>query len=516
MRTKRIYVFIALFALAKLVFHFATNDLWSFHRDEFLYMALGSHLDWGYWSNPPFVGFMSWLAQGFFGGVEGISVAELRFIPALFSVGLISLACLIVKEFGGKIPAIAMTGVLMMACPGFLRPGMMFMPVIFEIFFWTLYSWLIIKYLKTTNNSYLLWLGLAIGIGMLNKYSTIFYVIGILVGMVLTNHRKLFQNRRFYVAIGISVLIALPNVFWQASVNFPVFSHMSGLRESQLVNVSIMNFIIDQILMCFPALIIWLSGFYWLFKKSNPMKFLGWISLTIMLAFLIMSGKGYYTLGIYPLLIAAGSVQLEHFFYSKKGKWGWMGLLIFAFISGWQLMPFSAPILSQEKMIDFCENVKTNYKFEDPMRWEDGEIHHLPQDYADMIGWNELAEIVKKGYSKRNLNTQNCLVYAENYGQAGAIEHFSNGLIDVNSFADSYRLWVEEKIPESVNHLIYVNDELGEDISALFEKIEVIGSIQNPLAREQGTTVYLCSQPNRSFKEFWEEKVKEVKNHFGI
>jgi hypothetical protein len=77
-------------------------------------------------------------------------------------------------------------------------------------------------------------------------------------------------------------------------------------------------------------------------------------------------------------------------------------------------------------------------------------------------------------------------------------------------------LWVEEKIPESVNHLIYVNDELGEDISALFEKIEVIGSIQNPLAREQGTTVYLCSQPNRSFKEFWEEKVKEVKNHFGI
>jgi hypothetical protein len=216
------------------------------------------------------------------------------------------------------------------------------------------------------------------------------------------------------------------------------------------------------------------------------------------------------------LLIAAGSVQLEHFFYSKKGKWGWMGLLIFAFISGWQLMPFSAPILSQEKMIDFCENVKTNYKFEDPMRWEDGEIHHLPQDYADMIGWNELAEIVKKGYSKRNLNTQNCLVYAENYGQAGAIEHFSNGLIDVNSFADSYRLWVEEKIPESVNHLIYVNDELGEDISALFEKIEVIGSIQNPLAREQGTTVYLCSQPNRSFKEFWEEKVKEVKNHFGI
>jgi 4-amino-4-deoxy-L-arabinose transferase-like glycosyltransferase len=102
MKTKPIYLIITFFALAKFIFHFTTNDLWSFHRDKFLYLALGNHLDWGYWSNPPFVGFMSWLTQGIFGGSEAISVAELRLIPALFSVGLITLVCLMTKELVGK------------------------------------------------------------------------------------------------------------------------------------------------------------------------------------------------------------------------------------------------------------------------------------------------------------------------------------------------------------------------------------------------------------------------------
>lgn len=132
------------------------------------------------------------------------------------------------------------------------------------------------------------------------------------------------------------------------------------------------------------------------------------------------------------------------------------------------------------------------------------------------VGWEELATIVGEVYSERGLNPKNCLVYAENYGQAGSIEHFNNRQFEVKSFADTYRLWVEDEIPESVNNLIYVNDELGEDVANLFAQIENIGSIQNPLAREEGTTIYLCSQPRSSFKVFWEGRVKEVKAYFGI
>ena len=36
----------ALFALAQVALHLLTADNLGFHRDEFLYLSLGRHLDW--------------------------------------------------------------------------------------------------------------------------------------------------------------------------------------------------------------------------------------------------------------------------------------------------------------------------------------------------------------------------------------------------------------------------------------------------------------------------------------
>jgi hypothetical protein len=57
-----------------------------------------------------------------------------------------------------------------------------------------------------------------------------------------------------------------------------------------------------------------------------------------------------------------------------------------------------------------------------------------------------------------------------------------------------------------------VNDELGGDVDSLFANIIVAGSIQNPYAREKGTTVYMCRQPRADFAMFWHKRVREVKS----
>jgi hypothetical protein len=69
------------FAFAKIIFHLFTNTIWGFHRDELLYLALGRHPDWGFWSNPPLTGWLSWLMQNTLGDGQ----AAVRLIPALFS-----------------------------------------------------------------------------------------------------------------------------------------------------------------------------------------------------------------------------------------------------------------------------------------------------------------------------------------------------------------------------------------------------------------------------------------------
>lgn len=151
------------------------------------------------------------------------------------------------------------------------------------------------------------------------------------------------------------------------------------------------------------------------------------------------------------------------------------------------------------------------------LRWEDGNTHPLPQDFADMLGWDELGDIVIRACDTIP-DKERIMIYCENYGQAGAIDHYveGHGLPEAASFSDSYLLWIPDSIAKQKDCFIYVNNELGDDVDSLFTHIIPVGSITNPLAREFGTTVYLCRNPRGDFRSFWEGRVKEVKGELGL
>ena len=61
-------------------------------------------------------------------------------------------------------------------------------------------------------------------------------------------------------------------------------------------------------------------------------------------------------------------------------------------------------------------------------RFEDGSIHSLPQDYADMLGWEELTYITNKAYQMIG-DKKASFIYCENYGQAGAITIIGKNMV---------------------------------------------------------------------------------------
>lgn len=103
-------------------------------------------------------------------------------------------------------------------------------------------------------------------------------------------------------------------------------------------------------------------------------------------------------------------------------------------------------------------------------------------------------------------------IYCENYGQAGAITVIGKkyGLPEAVCFSESFRCWVPERFDPDIKSFIYINDELGTDVAKLFNKIDSIGSISDPDAREFGTTVWLCESPVMSFNEFWTERLSRL------
>jgi len=76
------------------------------------------------------------------------------------------------------------------------------------------------------------------------------------------------------------------------------------------------------------------------------------------------------------------------------------------------------------------------------------------------------------------------------------------------SFNESFRYWIPEKFDPDITSFIYINHELGEDVKKVFKKITLVGRISNPDARDYGTSVYLCLQPEISFNIFWKSRVE--------
>jgi hypothetical protein len=497
-----------LLALLKVIGSLCVHPDYDLHRDEFLYIALGQHPAWGYWSNPPLLGWISSFLQL----IPEFGAWTLRLFSGLLGGGLLLLTARIAQLLNGGKYAQMLAGCTILFLPAYFRTFLFYMPVPIEIVMWTGMACLVVGYLRLGDDRQLLWLGLLTGLAFLNKYSTAVFVASWLLAFLVTRQRVIFRNRRLYQAFGITLLVVLGNVLWQWQYNFPIFSHMDGLVRNQLVNVDRLGFLFDQLFMTFSAMVVWLPGLmallFW--RPLRPYRVVGLSFVILVALFLLLRGKGYYTLGAYPMLVAAGGVIGEDVL-----KAGWQRILVPLVIAGLTcpLLPLGLPIFSPSKQVQFHESVKELLGMDLGRRWEDGQEYSLPQDYADMLGWKELATITAEAYRQAK-EPDKVLIYGENYGQAGAIDFYGRemGLPGAVSFADTYRIWAPEQI--NANTLIYINNELGEDVAEAFAEIRIIGSISHPMARERGTTVYLCQSPTVDVRAFWAERVQFFRSYW--
>ncbi len=489
----------------KLLFHLYLNGQWSFHRDELLYLALGRHLDWGYASVPAAIGFWAWLGDNVLGG----SVEAIRLIATLFGTATVLLTGLMAREMlpaqeGSGRFAMLLVGLAGLTCGAFLRPSMLFMPVVFDIFYWTLLCWLFFKYLNTGRSTWLLWFGAATGLGLLNKYTVLLQLFALLPGLLAAPNRRIFTDKKFYLAVGLALLIFSPNLAWQAEHRFPVFRHLGQLAATQFAHVSPGSFFGDQLRFFLPALPLWLGGLYFLLfrKEAARWRIFGWMYLTVLAVLLCLSAKSYYSLGAYPVLIAAGAAFFERQ-TAERRQWLRPALPALMLLLGALVLPAALPLFPPEREAEFVKKLTKMPGLEGILRWEDGNYYALPQDFADMIGWEELAEAVGQTWQALP-DKSTAAIYAENYGQAGAIEHFGKkyGVPKVLSFSDNYRYWLPDSLlPANVQTLLYVNDELGDDMPGFFQKIEKVWELDMPLSRQHGDQIYRCQYPTPAFFE---------------
>ncbi len=499
-------IIIGFLALLNVAIHLYFSNNLEFHRDELLYFSLGQHAAPGYATVPPLTGWIAWLMQNIF----GYSIFAVRVFPALLSGLMVFLISALARELGGSGYSRILAAVGIIISVFGLRTFLLFQPVYMDLILWTLLFYLITKYINTSSDTYLILIGITAGIALLNKYLIGLLLVIIPVILAFSQYKGIFRNKKFWFGILASVIVFLPNLVWQIANGLPVINHMAELQRTQLVNVDRSAFLFEQLLIPGAASILTIAGILYLFinKNASKFRFLGLVVISVILTLMLLHGKSYYTQGVFPFLIAAGAVSWENMLRKP-----WARILLVMLITGLTIpiIPIGIPVFKTEKLVSYFSNIGTKYGLDFVCRFEDNSIHSLPQDYADMLGWEELTGIANEAWEKV-VDKKSAFIYCENYGQAGAITVIGKkyGLPEAICFSESFRYWIPERFVPDITSMVYINDEMGEDVKLVFRKITKIGSIKNPDARELGTTVWLCEDPAGSFNSFWKERLGQI------
>ena len=413
---------------------------YEFHRDEFLYFSMGTHLRILHMDFPPLIALLSEATRV----TLGTSFFAYRIVPAIAGTVLLLLTVLIVRELGGRGLAQALAALTLVFCPLFLRPALLYQPVVLDQLWWTLGIYALVRLENTEDPRWWLLLGAAGGLGLLTKFSILFFGFAVLVALLLTPRRRAFLGPWPWIAMAMALVIGLPSVIGQLTLGWPVIDQMDGLRRGQLDRITFGEYFGFQLLLG-PALALAIAGVVALLVRADLRRYrvVAWIGLTAFVLFAVLKGKPYYLGPVYPALWAAA--------------------------------------------------VQTNW----------GAILPLPQDYADMLGWKEKAQAVARVVEALTPEERaRAVLYGANYGQAGALDLYGRtlDLPPVISLAGSFYFFGPG------DPLILLGVEPEQLTTIQCDSLALAARVLNHwgVPGEQDVPVTICRGPSMTPQELWE------------
>lgn len=500
---KKHFVLIGFILLKFVLQYFAINPVYELHRDEFLHLDLGKHLAWGYVSVPPVTGVFSYIIL-----LLGNSVFWVKFFPALIGALVIWVVWKIVEELNGGLFALVLASVSVLFSV-FVRINTLYQPNSLDFLCWTLLFYTLLKYFKTQENRWLYFTAVVFAIGFLNKYNIGFLVLGLVLALLLSRQRVIFKNKHLWLAALLALVMVLPNIIWQIRNGLPVVRHLETLAATQLVNVKRTDFLVEQLYFFIGSVWVILLAFlsFFTYQPHKKYRVFFYTFLFTMAVFTYLKAKNYYSIGLYPVFLAFGAVYTEKLLSHGWIKYLRFPALLLPVVLFIPLSPMMLPVLSPQQI----QQKKALFDKYGANRWEDGKLHNLPQDYADMQGWKELAHLVDSTFTLID-DKEHTIIHCDNYGEAGAINFYSKQpYTEALSMNADYIHWYPLEQFEIVN-VILVQVKSDDDPERkrerkFFKEVRRIGKITNPYAREEGTCVYLLKGAKVSINNILREEI---------
>lgn len=387
------------------VLHIATNGRYGFHRDELQFLSDARHLAWGFVAYPPFTPFVERIGMELF----GLSMIGLRMFSVLAQAVVIVVAGLMARDLGGGRVAQAATALAVALSPLPLFSGTEFQYTSFDFLWWVLAAWGVVRLLTTEDPRWWLAIGAALGFGLETKYSIIFFIAGIVLGMLLTPARSKMRSGWFWAGVGLALLLFLPNLIWLVQHDFISYRFLQHIHARDVGEGRADGFLSGQILYGanLISVPVWIAGLI-AFFRSRRYRTLAWMAVIPVAIFYVSKGRYYYVAPVYPMLLAMGSTVAERWL-ERLPKTGRrvieVGYFAGVTVCGAFLIAILVPVASSGSLRDFA-------------------LSHNG-DLREEIGWQELVRTVAGIRDSLPPEQQTHLgITTANYGEYGAIELF--------------------------------------------------------------------------------------------
>ena len=449
----------------------AVSGRYGYHRDELYFREAGNHLAWGYVDQPPFTPFVARLSIAVFGD----HVWSLRVLPALATAASVVLGALLARELGGDRRA-QVLGAVVVAVSGFaLGAGHLLSTATFDLTAWLALVLIAARMLRTGDARWWAAFGAVAGVALLNKNLVALLAVALVASLVLERRWGLLVTPWLAAGAGLALLIALPNLLWQANHDWPqvdmaraIADRIGGENRAALVP--------GQLLLVGPLLLpFFVTGVRRLLGLVDERPLLWAWPIALVLTF-ISGGRPYYPLPLAMVVVTAGVV-------AARGRWV-VPLLV---VSGLTVLPISLPVVPADKLADF----------------PGADINN---ELGETVGWPQLAdEVAAARDALPPAERSRVVLLTGTYGEAGALDRFgpSRGLSPANSPHNSYWDW---RRPTDDTAPVLAVRIGAPDLAPYFDDCRLVGRVDNHLDVDneaQGQPIVLCRGLRTTWASLW-------------
>lgn len=462
---------LAITAVAAVV-HLVVAARYGWHRDEFYYVLTGRHPAWGYVDQPPLTPLLARWAAGLPGGV-----LPLRVLAIVCQAGCIVLGAKLAAEFGGGSRAQAIAAGATAASVAFVSASVLFGTTVTDQLVWAAMFVAIARALRLRTTAAWLVAGVLGGIGLENKDTVAVLLLGVVIGLVVW-HRDTLRTPGPWLAGAVTVLLAVPNVVWDARNGWPnlamaqVLGDRTGGPLGALAQLPLLPLLAGP-----PLIVLCVLGVRRL--GWGPGRDLRWalaIAVTAVVVFTVSGGKPYYPAPALIVLFAAGAVYAEA---TGRGRRRWPAVIV---LSGLIAVVIGYPVL--------------------PARAENA-LRALNPTVMETFGWPEFVDQVRIAAAAMPAGTP---IFTSNYGEAGALTIVGDLDVPVLSGQNAYSYWGPPA--GSPDAVLCVGEFTPAYLHRFWSDVREVAPITMPdgISNEETdhhAAIYECRQPHGSWARLW-------------